>query len=112
VQSWIFPGWVVATLMAKSYWDYYQPDYEWEDEGMFPIDMKASEEAFSRVGFSDAQVTDLVRSGYVVESGLVIDLRIGLQVTHHQRGLALDPNSHNPKVARSNRAPQPAIIVT
>jgi hypothetical protein len=59
--------------LAKSYWDYYRADYEWQDQGMFPIDMKASEEAFSKAGFSDAQVRDLVSSGYVVESGLVID---------------------------------------
>ena len=63
--------------MASSYWDYYRPDYTWNDGGSFPTDLQETEEAFAKAGFSDAQVRNLVSSGYVISRDLVIDRYYG-----------------------------------
>lgn len=63
--------------LARSYWDYYKGEYTWNDEGRFPIDQKLTEDSFSKIGFDDAQVQDLMRSGYIVLGDLVVDRYYG-----------------------------------
>ena len=63
--------------MAGTYWDYYNSTYTWDDQGEFSIDQRLTEDSFSRIGFSDAQVQELIRSGYIVLGDLVIDRYYG-----------------------------------
>lgn len=64
-------------ILAREYWDYYSSEYPWNDEGRFPIDRRFTEDSFSRIGFSDAQVRDLIHSGYIVVGNLVVDRYYG-----------------------------------
>jgi hypothetical protein len=62
------------------YWDYYEPRYQWGSHRS-PLrflerlhgEIEASGESFAAAGFSDDAIHDLVASGYIVVSGLVID---------------------------------------
>jgi FRG domain len=75
---------MLSAFPQLDYWNYYDPRYPWGSyrspskflERLYE-EIDASGESFSSAGFSDAAVQDLLASGYIVTSGLVIDRYYG-----------------------------------
>jgi FRG domain len=75
---------MLSEFSEIDYWNYYDPRYPW---GRYRSPLKflerlhreidASGQAFSAAGFSDDTIEDLLASGYIVTSGLVIDRYYG-----------------------------------
>ena len=75
---------MLSPFSDLGYWNYYDPRYRWGSHRSHLIfleqlhgEIEASGESLAAAGFSDDAIHDLVASGYVVVSGLVIDRYYG-----------------------------------
>jgi len=63
--------------MHHDYWDYYNPDYTWDDDELYDGALEKTKRAFSTAGYDDSEIAALLESGYVVHNGIVIDRHYG-----------------------------------